>query len=69
MNNSVNPVDHAINRAGGIRPLARALGIAPSGICAWRRRGRIPPARVVRVAQITGLARELLAPELFGVIE
>lgn len=69
MNTSTNPVIEAISRAGGIRPLARAIGIAPSGICAWRRRGRIPPARVARVSQITGIARERLAPEIFGAVE
>lgn len=32
-------------------------------------RGRIPPARVARVSQITGIARERLAPEIFGAVE
>lgn len=52
----------AIETAGGISALARALGIAQPSVSAWQ---RIPAERVVSVETITGLSRFQLRPDLF----
>ena len=44
---------------GGIRPMARALGVPPSNVDSWKRVGRIPAEKqphVLKVARSLGLA-------------
>lgn len=44
---------------GGIRPMARAVGVSPSNVAAWKRMGRIPAEKqphVLEVGQAMGLA-------------
>lgn len=52
----------AIEKAGGIRKLARALGISHTAVMGWR---RVPYERLLEVEKITGIKRELLRPELY----
>jgi hypothetical protein len=52
----------AIEKGGGLRPLARALGIAPSSLLEWR---RVPSYRILQVEMITGIPRETLRPDLY----
>lgn len=43
---------------GGIRPMARAVGEAPSNVAAWKRVGRIPAEKqphVLEIGQALGL--------------
>jgi len=43
---------------GGIRPMARAVGVSPSNVAAWKRMGRIPAEKqphVLEVGQAMGL--------------
>jgi hypothetical protein len=43
---------------GGIRPMARKLGVLPSSVSAWKREGRIPAHKqphVLEVGQSLGL--------------
>jgi len=45
-------------RFGGIRPMARALGLPSSNVCTWKSEGRIPSkqqAHVLAVGQALGL--------------
>jgi TorA maturation chaperone TorD len=51
----------AIGRAGGIGALARALGISQPSVSTWR---RVPAERVLAVESLTGIARDLLRPDL-----
>lgn len=53
----------AIERAGGIVPLARALGISQPTFSAWR---RIPSDRVLAVEALTGVCRDQLQPNLYN---
>ncbi len=53
----------AIERAGGVNALARALGISSAAVAEWR---RVPPRRVAAVAAATGLAPERLRPDTHG---
>lgn len=52
----------AIKAAGGIRPLARALGITHQAILQWK---RVPAERVIEIERITGIDREHLRPDLY----
>ena len=44
--------------------LAKHLGIYPGALTQW---DRVPAERVVDVAAFTGIAREVLRPDVFGV--
>jgi DNA-binding transcriptional regulator YdaS (Cro superfamily) len=52
----------AIEAAGGVRALARALGIKHPAILQWV---RIPAQRVVDIERVTGVPREQLRPDLY----
>jgi hypothetical protein len=48
-----------IDRFGGIRPMARELGVWPSVVQGWKERGIIPPRRhsqILNAAQNAGIA-------------
>ncbi len=53
----------AIRAAGGVSELARRLGIAQPSVSNW---SRIPADRVLGVEAATGVAREILRPDLYG---
>jgi TorA maturation chaperone TorD len=55
-------LERAIEAAGGMRALARALGITQPAISAWK---RVPSDRVVAVESVTGVPRRDLRPELY----
>lgn len=52
----------AIKAAGGLRPLARKLGIKAPSIVQWR---SVPPLRVLEVERITKISRHDLRPDLY----
>jgi TorA maturation chaperone TorD len=52
----------AIDAAGGVRPLARALGVSQPAISGWK---RIPADRVLAVEGATGILRTALRPDLY----
>jgi DNA-binding transcriptional regulator YdaS (Cro superfamily) len=52
----------AINQAGGLRALARALGISQNSLAEWR---RVPANRLVQVEAVTGIDRKVLRPDLY----
>jgi TorA maturation chaperone TorD len=56
-------LQQAINAAGGVSELARKIGIAQPSVSNW---SRIPAERVAAIAEITGVDRALLRPDLFG---
>jgi TorA maturation chaperone TorD len=56
-------LQQAINAVGGVSELARKIGIAQPSVSNW---SRIPAERVGSIAEITGLDRALLRPDLFG---
>jgi hypothetical protein len=67
-NISNSPVDLAIDRFGGVRALARAIGRDPAAISRWKKTGTVPTAvqrRILEVAWDRGL--DLTAHEMiFG---
>ena len=46
-------LDQAIEVAGGIRSLARKLGIDHSNICQWRKRGAVPASQAIQIEFLT----------------
>ncbi len=56
-------LNKAIEAAGGVRALARSLGVSQPAISAWR---RIPADRVVAVEGVTGVPRAELRPDLYA---
>lgn len=55
-------LQRAIDAAGGMSALARAVGIAQPSVSGW---ARVPADRVSAVASATGVARSVLRPDLF----
>ena len=51
----------ALRKAGGVRPLARAVGISHVAVWRWT---RVPVARLLEVERITGIERERLRPDI-----
>jgi TorA maturation chaperone TorD len=56
-------LQRAIDAAGGIGALARALGIAQPSVSGWL---RAPADRVSAIEAVTGVSRANLRPDLFG---
>lgn len=56
-------IETAIEKAGGMRALARAIGINYQSIQSWKT--RIPAERVLDVERATGISREQLRPDLY----
>lgn len=56
----------AITMAGGVRPLARKIGVAPQSLQAWK---RCPRDRVFAVAAAAGMEPEAVRPDLKDWIE
>lgn len=52
----------ALDAAGGVSSLARALGLSQPAVSGWR---RVPSERVLAVEEATGVARHLLRPDLY----
>jgi DNA-binding transcriptional regulator YdaS (Cro superfamily) len=52
----------AIEKAGGLRPLARALGMTYQSISEWK---RVPADRILQVEAATKIPREKLRPDLY----
>jgi DNA-binding transcriptional regulator YdaS (Cro superfamily) len=52
----------AIKAAGGMRALARLLGLSHTAI---QKRERVPAEHVVEIEAVTGIARERLRPDLY----
>jgi DNA-binding transcriptional regulator YdaS (Cro superfamily) len=52
----------AIKTAGGLRALARELGMSSPALWAWT---RVPADRILQVEAVTGIPREKLRPDLY----
>jgi len=53
----------AIRQAGGLRALARLLGINHQAIRYWQH--GVPPLRVLEIERLTGVSRHRLRPDLY----
>jgi DNA-binding transcriptional regulator YdaS (Cro superfamily) len=57
-------IQTAVKKAGGMRALARAIGVSYQAIQSWTT--RIPAERVLDVERATGIPREKLRPDLYA---
>jgi TorA maturation chaperone TorD len=55
-------LEKAIAAAGGVRALARLLGVSQPTISNWK---RVPAERVLSVEELTGVARHDLRPDIY----
>lgn len=55
----------AIERAGGVTALAQKLGVVPSAVTNWRRRGKVPGEFACMIEGATGVTARELRPDLF----
>jgi DNA-binding transcriptional regulator YdaS (Cro superfamily) len=55
-------LEEAVKRAGGVRALARALGITHQALMTW---DKTPSLRVLKVEALTGVSRHRLRPDLY----
>ncbi len=56
-------LEEAIRAAGGVGALAQKIGISQPSVSNW---SRVPAERVVSVEAVTGVARAVLRPDLYG---
>jgi TorA maturation chaperone TorD len=56
-------LEEAIRVAGGVGALAQKIGISQPSVSNW---SRVPADRVVSVESVTGVARDVLRPDLYG---
>ncbi len=56
-------LQEAIRAAGGVTELARRIGISQPSVSNW---SRVPAERVLSVEAVTGVARTILRPDLYG---
>jgi DNA-binding XRE family transcriptional regulator len=58
-------IDRAIEAAGGVVALAKAIGVAHQVITRWKKDGYVPAKRVATVAAMFNVpARDLMDPRL-----
>lgn len=55
-------LERAIERAGGLTPLAEALGITVQAVSQWK---HVPVERVLAVSALTGLPPHELRPDIY----
>jgi TorA maturation chaperone TorD len=55
-------LEEAIRRMGGVGAVARALGLAPTSIVAWK---CVPAEHVLALEALTGVDRTVLRPDLY----
>lgn len=60
-------IEKAIDKAGGGAKVARALNIGRVSVWEWVKKGRIPDARVLQLAELTGweVTPHQLAPGIY----
>ena len=46
--------------------IARAMGVSKAAVSIWKRKGRIPPARVAEFCKLTGARPEDVSPIFKG---
>lgn len=60
----IDSIRHIARKAGGLKSLARQLGIKHQSLYSWR--NGVPADRVLDVERITGISRHELRPDVFG---
>lgn len=56
----------AIDAAGSVTALARAINTTPQRVANWRTRGRVPADMVLAIESATGISRHEIRADVFG---
>lgn len=61
----MDALDLAINRAGGVTALAKAIGVGQSVVSNWRARGSVPTdhCAAIEMATAGAVTRQMLRPD------
>jgi DNA-binding transcriptional regulator YdaS (Cro superfamily) len=61
----MNPIERAIEAAGGVKELARLCGISYEAVRKWQANQWLPAERVLEVERFSGVPRQELRPDLY----
>lgn len=60
---TINPIDAALAATGGTQAqLARAIGVTPAVVTAWKTRGYVTQKHLRKACEVTGLPASILNP-------
>lgn len=63
-------IEKAVEAAGGVLPLATALGVSHQAVYKFLRQGWVPPIRAVEIELLYGVPRrELVSPRLLDLVD
>jgi len=62
---STNGLELAMDKAGGMRALARKIGVTYQAIQRWVAEDRVPSDWLIAIEKATSVPREKLRPDLF----
>lgn len=57
----------AVKSVGGQSQLAKLLNLSTQAVNKWCVSGVVPPSRVLKIEEITGVSRSLLRPDLYPI--
>lgn len=60
----MQPLEEAIQKAGGVTALASRIGVAASAPSMWKARGRVPAEHCPAIERETGVRCEELRPDM-----
>lgn len=60
-----NPIQRAVDAAGGAKALGAHFDMTPEAVRLWVKAGRVPAKRVLDVERITGVSRHDLNPDIY----
>lgn len=66
LDRGMEPLEQAIEKAGGLSALANLIQTTPQAVLNWRKRG-IPAIRVLAIEQATGISRHELRPDIYPI--
>jgi len=59
------PIQAAVEKAGGVNALASAVGVSYQAVQQWVKARRVPAERVLDIERATGVTRHSLRPDLY----
>jgi DNA-binding transcriptional regulator YdaS (Cro superfamily) len=61
----MNPIERAVEKAGGQIALAKLTGVSYQAVQKWLRTGSVPAERVLPIEEATGVSRHDLRPDIY----
>lgn len=59
------PIQKAVEKAGGVNALARLTGVSYQAVQQWVKSRRVPAERVLIIESATGITRHALRPDIY----